>query len=302
MDQPGFDISIIVPTFNRAPSLRRFLDSVERLEFPQSITLEVLIIDNRCTDGTRDWVAAEQQRRLRYSLKLFREEQQGQSAAINCGLRNCRGRIICLVDDDVVLDSRWISGLLESYETGGFDALQGRVLPGVDPEGKPADAAKLHYYNIPIVDLGEQIRPIRGLTGAHMTFRREVFEKVGCFDVRLGPGASGFSGDTEFSRRVRAAGFRIGYTPKARVFHELDPARYGRRYNRAVQYRKGLSRSLYRKESMFGKVLPEFVGNCFKFCIYAALGNSGKIYRTEGRILRGLGYLRGRVRSNRGRE
>jgi GT2 family glycosyltransferase len=207
-----------------------------------------------------------------------------------------------LVDDDVVLDPRWIHGLLQSYKATSFDALQGRVLPGVDPAGKPADPSKFYYYNIPIVDYGDQIRPIRGLTGAHMTFKRQVFEKIGFFNVRLGPGASGFSGDTEYSRRARAAGFTIGYTPKAIVYHELDPSRYGRRYNRTVQFRKGLSRSIYRRESLCRKVLPELVGNCFKFCIYAALGKTGKLYRAEGRILRGFGYLQGLVRASRGRK
>jgi glycosyltransferase involved in cell wall biosynthesis len=302
VDQSGFDISIIVPTFNRASSLRRFLDSVRALEFPDSTTLEVLVVDNCCTDGTRNLLVQEQHRGLKYSLKTIREEHQGQSSAINCGLKNCRGRIISLVDDDVVLDPRWIHGLLESYEATNFDALQGRVLPGVDPEGNPADPSKFHYYNIPIVDYGDQIRPIRGLTGAHMTFKRQVFEKIGFFNVRLGPGASGFSGDTEYSRRARAAGFTVGYTPKAVVYHELDPSRYGRRYNRTVQFRKGLSRSIYRRDSLSRKVLPELVGNCFKFCIYAALGKTAKLYRAEGRILRGLGYLQGRIRTSKGKK
>src|SRR5207245_695562 len=44
--------------------------------------------------------------------------------------------------------------------------------------------------------------------------------------------------------RVRKAGFRIGYAPHAVAYHELSPQRYGREYNRRVQYRKGMSRSI----------------------------------------------------------
>jgi hypothetical protein len=50
---------------------------------------------------------------------------------------------------------------------------------------------------------------------------------VGFFDSRLGPGAAGFSEDTEYSIRIRNAGFKIGYTPGAIVYHELNPKRYG---------------------------------------------------------------------------
>jgi len=56
--------------------------------------------------------------------------------------------------------------------------------------------------------------------------KREVIKQVGLFYPRLGPGALGFSEDTEYSMRIRKAGFSIGYAPDAVVFHELRPERY----------------------------------------------------------------------------
>jgi GT2 family glycosyltransferase len=129
---------------------------------------------------------------------------------------------------------------LEAYRHVSFAAVQGRVLPGRDSDGRPADLIKLREYNIPHVDYGDEYREIHGLTGTNMSFKREVIEKVGLFDPHLGPGASGFSEDTEFSARIRKAGFKIGYTPHAIVYHELNPNRYGCEYNRRVGYRKGL--------------------------------------------------------------
>lgn len=49
-----------------------------------------------------------------------------------------------------------------------------------------ADLNKIREYNIPYFDYGEQIREIRGLTGTNIFLKREVFEKVGFFDTRLG--------------------------------------------------------------------------------------------------------------------
>jgi glycosyltransferase involved in cell wall biosynthesis len=287
-----FDISLIVATYNRRHSLARLLKSIDCLEYSNSVILEVLVVDNGSNDGTQSLLLEKQQRTLKYSLKILREERPGKSAALNCGLRNCRGEIICVVDDDVVLDSQWLLGLTRAYKVSDFDALQGRVLPGVDPFGHSADLSKLHYYNIPVVDHGEQMRPIRGLTGANMMFRRSVFERVGFFDIRLGPGASGFSEDTEFSQRIRTAGFKIGYTPYPVVFHALDPARYGRRYNRTVHYQKGASRSIYRRVSLL-RVFPETVAHCLRLCAYSVLRNGAKVHKTEGRVMRGLGYLQG---------
>jgi GT2 family glycosyltransferase len=129
-----------------------------------------------------------------------------------------------------------------------------------------------------------------------MSFKREVLDRVGFFDTRLGPGAAGFSEDTEYSTRIRRAGFKIGYTPQAVVYHELNPARYGRNYNRTVQYRKGLSRSLYRRDSLLFDVLPNLFANCIRFGLYGVLGKRQKAYKTEGRIMKYWGYLTGKLR------
>jgi GT2 family glycosyltransferase len=183
---------------------------------------------------------------------------------------------------------------LEGYRARPFDAIQGRVLPGVDSEGKPADPTRLREYNIPLIDYGSEYREIRGLTGTNMSFKREVFEKVGFFDARLGPGASGFSEDTEFSLRIRKAGFTIGYTPNAIAYHELNPQRYGRAYNRNVEFRKGISRSIYRNDSIVFRVIPDLVANCGRYCFYRITGRTQKAYKTEGRIMKCWGYLMGK--------
>ena len=145
------------------------------------------------------------------------------------------------------------------------------------------------------------MREIRGLTGTNISFKREVFEKVGFYDERLGPGASGFSEDTEYSMRIRQAGFQIGYTPHAVVYHELNPDRYGLAVKREVQYRKGLSRSVYRRDSILFNVLPNLFANCARWLIYKAMGKRQKTYKTEGRILKYWGYLAGRMQMRMGK-
>ena len=137
---------------------------------------------------------------------------------------------------------------------------------------------------------------MRGFTGTNISLKREVFEKAGLFDTRLGPGASGFSEDTEYSRRVRENGFKIGYAPKAITYHELNPERYGSSYNRQVQYRKGLSRSIYRKESLMLRILPDLIGSSFRYLAYKAMRRRQQAYKTEGRIMKCFGFLAGKFR------
>jgi glycosyltransferase involved in cell wall biosynthesis len=268
--------------------------SFDALVCPDSITAELLIVDNGSTDNTASVLMPATS--TKFSLRVLREDRQGKSSALNRGLSLAQGKILLIVDDDVVVHPLWLIKHFESYSLSSFDAVQGRVLPGVDLDGKPADPNKLREYNIPIIDYGDQICEIRGLTGTNISFKREVFERVGRFDTRLGPGAAGFSEDSEYSIRIRQAGFKIGYTPDAVAYHELSPARYGREYNRKVEYQKGLSRSLYRTDSIVFNVLPNLVANCIRYPLYCLLGKTQKAYKTEGRIMKCWGYLAGKVR------
>ena len=228
-------VSILIPTRNRARSLATLLKSLERVNLCDPSRMEILVIDNGSTDETPSMLKDEQLKNRLCSLTVLREDRPGKARALNCGLAMVGGELIIILDDDVTVDRNCIAKHIEAYGQSNFAAIQGRVLPGKDPEGRDADPSRLREYNIPIVDYGDKMIPIRGLIGTNMSVKRGVLEAVGRFDDRLGPGASGFSEDTELSIRICEAGFEIGYTPGAVVYHELNPARYGRAYNRDVE-------------------------------------------------------------------
>lgn len=288
--------SLVIPTCNRSESLRRLLQSIGRMAIPHAAQVEVVVIDNGSVDGTAALLAEERLRPRNVCFTALTEQRKGKASALNRALAATKGDFFLVLDDDVVVDPELVIRHLDGYREGPFDALQGRVLPGVDSEGKPADPTRLREYNIPVIDFGNEFREIRGLTGTNMSFKREVFEKVGFFDPRLGPGAAGFSEDTEYSMRIRKAGFKIGYTPHAVVYHELDPRRYGSEYNRYVEYQKGVSRSLYRNDPILSRVIPDLLANCIRYCLYRLVGRTQKAYKTEGRIMKCWGYLMGKMR------
>lgn len=289
-------LSVIVPTRSRLLSLQNLLESFERITAPKDWDVEILIVDNGSTDGTAAFLHRETSKPGKFALEILHEKTPGKANALNTGLSRARGDIVLIIDDDVTADSALFSSHCEEHQSRGFYAIQGRVLPGTGPQGESADPAKLREYNIPYIDYGDQVREIRGLIGTNMSIKRQVFEKVGFFDTRLGPGAAGFSEDSEYSIRIRKAGFKIGYTPHAIVYHELNPNRYGRIYNRTVEYRKGLSRSIYRRDSIAFNVVPNLLANVMRYGLYRLMGKSEKAYKTEGRIMKCWGYLVGKAR------
>ena len=83
--------SVILCTFNRCQSLLEALESVASSEMPDSVTWEVLVVDNNSTDRTRI-VAEEFCRRHPNRFRYLFEPQQGKSYALNTGIRGCSGR------------------------------------------------------------------------------------------------------------------------------------------------------------------------------------------------------------------
>ena len=258
-------LSVIIPTRNRARSLKVLLDSLQNAARPSSAEIEIIVVNNGSTDETSQILNGEAAIAHLLELVVLHQPIPGKANAINLALTVAQGEILMIVDDDVSIHPQCLVKHLDAYEEGSFSALQGKVQPGRDLKGQCADPSQLQKYNIPLVDYGDEIIQIQGLTGTNMSFKREVLERIGAFDVRLGPGASGFSEDTEFS-------------------------------NRDVEYRKGVSRSLYRHDSIAFKVLPNLVANCLRYGIYRIFGRSQKVYRTEGRIMKCCGYLMGKLR------
>ena len=295
-EQP--QVSVIIATRNRCDSLRRLLRSLQNTRNLDNNLLEVIVVDNASTDDTGGHL---QETSHQWPLlRAFFEGRAGKNFALNKGLKEARGEILCLMDADIILDQNWLEGLARDYQTTRYDALQPRVLPGTNPTGQSADPHNLYQYNIPVIDYGDALTDIRGLTGVIMSFRREVVEKAGHFDERLP--ASGYEGDTDLSRRIREAGFSIGYTPHVVAYHELDPKRYGIGYARLSQYRKGLSRSLYGSDPVFLNVIPNLLANLLRYLVYWTLRRREKVYKTEKRIMKYWGYLVGVVQRRMSKE
>jgi len=181
------DFSLIIPTRNRAQSLKRLLDSLQVADCPAGVELEILVVNNGSTDTTAQMLEAEIRRSKKHSIGALEQALPGKANALNLGLESAHGDIMMILDDDVEVDPSCLVKHIEAHERTEFDAIQGRILPGKDPHGRPADRRRLFDYNILIVDYGAEFREIWGVNGTNVSFTREVFEAVGLFGPRLGP-------------------------------------------------------------------------------------------------------------------
>lgn len=86
------NISVVIPTHNRARTLLRALDSVLAQSYPAD---EIIVVDDGSTDDTGDLVA-----RHFPGVRYLHQRNRGVSAARNLGIRAARGNWLALLDSD----------------------------------------------------------------------------------------------------------------------------------------------------------------------------------------------------------
>jgi glycosyltransferase involved in cell wall biosynthesis len=241
-------ISVVLCTYNRAPSLRKTLESLRRMPMPPDLAWELLIVDNNSNDSTRDEVsrfAANSDLNVRYIW----EPRAGKSYALNRGISEARGEIIAFTDDDVLVSPEWLPELICAFNHFDCLGVGGRCIPGWDSYKKPDWVVTTGPYCLsrgPLLDfdLGSEAKEIQYRDppwGLNMAFRRIAFEKYGGFRTDLGPSGTGrvLGEDTEFCRRLLGHGEKIVYAPKAVVHHPVHPERISKKYFLRYQFNVG---------------------------------------------------------------
>jgi glycosyltransferase involved in cell wall biosynthesis len=99
----GPAVSVVLPTYNRAPLLGRAIRSVLGQTYAD---FEVIVVDDGSTDGTAGVVAAFGDPRVSY-VRLARNS--GASAARNAGIRVARGKFLAFQDSD----DEWLPAKLQ---------------------------------------------------------------------------------------------------------------------------------------------------------------------------------------------
>jgi glucosyl-dolichyl phosphate glucuronosyltransferase len=239
------EISVILCTYNRSELLQKALESLAESQLPAELQWEVLVIDNNSKDSTRR-VVEEFCRRHPGRFRYLLERQQGKSFALNTGLREAKGEILAFVDDDVTVDPQWLQTLTVNLRSSKWTGSGGRILPErnfVRPRWYPPDARQASAP-LALFDLGNEPGPLdTSPYGTNMAFRREVFERNGCFRTDLGPrpGTEIRGEDTEFGSRVLSAGEPLRYEPSAVVYHAIPEHRLQRGYFLNWWFDKGRS-------------------------------------------------------------
>jgi glycosyltransferase involved in cell wall biosynthesis len=211
MNKP--DASVIIPTYNRKESLGETLRSLAQQTWPAD-RFEVIVVDDGSTDGTEEIAG----NTFQFTLRYFRQSNQGSAAARNTGAEQAAGNVLIFLDDDMLVEPDYVAGLIEEHRIYPRIVGMGTELPYIPP-----DATPLFWGGT----RGEESSPAE-LVGAFVDFtqcvtnnlsvERDSFFEIGMMQDVAGDGPTWW-GDVDFGYRADRAGFRFRRSGKAACYH-----------------------------------------------------------------------------------
>jgi glycosyltransferase involved in cell wall biosynthesis len=173
------DISVVIPTFNRAHVLPRALNSV----FAQTLLpLEILVVDDGSTDTTKALVHSRYEGKRFPSVRLLTCPEQGVSAARNQGIRESSGQWIALLDSD----DAWAPKKLEQQRHALQRSPDHRICHTDEiwiRDGKRVNQMKKHAKRGGWIF--KECLPLCCISPSSVMIHRSIFDEVGLFDEDL---------------------------------------------------------------------------------------------------------------------
>ncbi|HEU4880372.1 MAG TPA: glycosyltransferase family 2 protein, partial [Gemmatimonadaceae bacterium] len=212
-------VSILIPCYQERNFIGQCLKSVLAFELPQSTTIEVLVLDGMSTDGTREIVREVAARDAR--VRLVDNPKRIQSEALNLGISVARGEYVMRLDAHSFYPTNYLALCLETAVRTGADNTGGVVTTMRRGDGYQAALVQaLITHKFGVGNSGFRTDAIEGPadTVPYGFFRREIFSKVGLFDLRLLRAQ-----DYEMNRRIINSGGKIWRKPAIDIEYYPQP-------------------------------------------------------------------------------
>lgn len=201
-------VSLIVATVNRTTELKRLFESLAAQTFRD---FEIIVVDQNTDDRLNPYL--ESARILGLRIRHLRHHPANLSAARNVGIEAARGDWVGFPDDDCWYEAHLLEKLKSRFAC--TNPMSGAAVQWAE-EGVPEEPAPNLTW--------ERSRNFRDIPVAsfQLFFHRQLFERIGPFDCRLGVGLFfGAGEETDFVLRALRAGARVTYEPQAIVHHPI---------------------------------------------------------------------------------
>ena len=222
--------TIIIPNYN---GIKFLPDCIASLQKQTVGGFEILIVDNGSSDGSLEWIeqAAESDTGIRL---ISLPENKGFAGGVNEGLRAADSEYVLLLNNDTVAEEDFVEQLEKSISRDdSIFAVSAQMIKASDHSLIDSAGDGITWlgwaYQRGIDEKAELYQKECGVFSAcagAAIYRKKVLDEIGIFDEMH----FAYLEDIDLSWRARLAGYRIIYSPAAKVYH-LGSATSGSKYN-----------------------------------------------------------------------
>jgi GT2 family glycosyltransferase len=266
--------SIIIPTINANKKIIYCIDSITH----QSITPnEIIIVDSSKNNSLKKILGNTYNNQVNIE---YYHKPSTLTEARNFGIQQCKGDLVYFLDDDTILDSKYIEKMLDIFKKDNRKKIAGatgNVRIDNKSKGSLKETLRTNFRKLfflshkgigrfkasgwPTWVREKGIVETQSLFGCSMTFRREILDKFR-FDEHLGKlGGYCYMEDIDISYRI-SRGHRLVYNPFARLKHTPSEKSLTK-----DQVTKRKEQMIFNFIYLFKKNMPKHFINLFSFTV-----------------------------------
>ena len=238
-------VSVVVLAYKDEPWLER---SVRAALASRGVDVEVILVDNGCTDGSIDRLVGVG------GLHLVRPGRNlGFAGGCNAGAQRAHGEVLALVNGDAVVAPDALARLAEVALEANVGIASASIRLADAPEKLNSGGNELHFLGFAWSGaFGEDAsahryeRDIAYASGAGMAMKSALWARLGGFDAQY----FAYHEDAELSLRCWQQGLRIVYVPDAAVLHRYEFSRNALKYYLVERNRLALVLTLYERRTL----------------------------------------------------
>ena len=203
-------ISVGVVAYNEQNTLPKLFECIKAQTYPHD-KMEIVLVDSMSKDNTKSLMEKfKKENKDFYNIQVLDNPQKKLAGGWNVILKNYHGDAVVRIDAHAEIPEDFVRKNVEVLESGEY--VSGGLRPNIIDESTPwKETLLLAEQSM----FGSSIAPYRRSEKKtyvksvfHGAYKREVFDKVGLFNEQLGR-----TEDNEINYRIRAAGYKICYSP-----------------------------------------------------------------------------------------
>lgn len=249
-------ISVVLPVYNGAITIKVAVESILGQTYDN---FELIVINDGSTDKTSEILASLNDKRL----KVLNQKNHGLAASLNRGIQQSKGKYIARIDaDDIALPER-LQKQVNFMEANPSVVVMGTAARLIYSNG----TQRVRYRPLDTTSIRKNIIKICPFTHSSVMIRKDVFNKVGLYDVAKDGAKETLVEDYDLWVRILAAGCEMANTAEVLMICHRKPGSvmrgrsFWKRLKQQILSRKNAIKTLNLPFASYLNLIPVIVLN-----------------------------------------